>query len=102
MTDFVDYFEKDGVEAALWAFVDSCLDHLGGDEQDVILPDPSDYLEARGFGRPPDGSVEVHRAVSFSDVEPLRPICEDGSDGCLMKRKKINGKWVWVWVCRCP
>jgi hypothetical protein len=43
----------------------------------------------------------VHHTVGDPNhVE--RPICDDGSDGCIPKCRMVHGEWQCVWVCHCP
>lgn len=95
-----EFFNDPGVIAGLDDYADAALDYLeaGGTETD--LPNPVAFLKERGINEIP-GPIEVHRTVGEID-QVLRPVCPDGSDGCVPKCRMVHGEWQCVWVCRCP
>ena len=91
-----EFFGDPAVSAGLDDFAEACLDAL---EQGSEFPDPIGFLRGRGIEQFPDGDIEVHHTVG---VEPLRPLCPDGSDGCYPRCRIVKGQQQCVWVCRCP
>jgi hypothetical protein len=96
-----EFFADANVNAALDRYADIVLDHVEARGPDSELPDPKAYLEEQGIRDFPDGPIEVHRTVGQQE-HVMRPLCPDGSDGCVPKCRMVHGEWQCVWVCRCP
>lgn len=82
--------------------VDRCFEALeaGGSQQDFLAADA--YLAQFDINVASASIHLQHTEGPEADVEPLRPICPDGSDGCHPKCRIIKGKQHCVWVCNCP
>ena len=94
------FFADPAVIASLDAYADSALDHLEAGGNAEQLPDLPEFLRARGISEIPDGPIEVHHSVGDPD-HVMRPMCPDGSDGCVPKCRTVDGRLQCVWVCHC-
>jgi hypothetical protein len=96
-----EFFADPAVSAALDRYAAAALDHLEARGAEAELPDLRAYREEQGMRDIPEGPIEVHRTVGDPE-HMMRPICPDGSDGCVPKCRMVHGEWQCVWVCRCP
>jgi hypothetical protein len=95
-----EFFGNASVIASLDDYAEAALDHLEANDADADLPELPIFLKQRGI-EVPEGPIKVHRTVGDPN-HVMRPICPDGSDGCVPKCRKVHGELQCVWVCRCP
>jgi hypothetical protein len=94
------FFNDPGVIAVLDEYADAALNDFEALGTETALPDPVAFLKRRGINEIPEGPIEVHRTFGQPD-QVMRPLCPDGSDGCVPKCRMVHGEWQCVWVCRC-
>ena len=95
------FFEDPAVLAALDKYADAALDRIEAGDTETDLPDPVAFLKQAGVNDLPEGPIDVHHTVG-DPIHIERPICDDGSDGCVPKCRMVHGEWQCVWVCHCP
>lgn len=71
-------------------------------DEHAALPDPGHTITSVPGNPNPRLISSFEVTPAGAKIEPLRPLCPDGSDHCWPEQRQINGKTVWAWVCDCP
>lgn len=98
-----EFLTNTEAEPVVEQLAERCLEILETGNGDTgAFPDPTEFFADKGVDLPEGGSLRLTHTITKPNMQPAKPVCEDGYDGCVPRCKIIRGEQVCVWVCHCP